>query len=87
MTEDEDPIVILARGAREAIERDRALAAMIGVLFGALREADIINSAAFDDAVLIADGLLPDAETLAGTELLTVIRLVADQIVVSRDNG
>ena len=74
------PIEVLLREARMAVERDRALAAVLGVFLGALRVKGVFDQMEFDQAIDIADGLLLDAETGAGGEIINVVRLTADQI-------
>ena len=73
-------IAVLSREARMAVERDRALAAVLGVFLGALRVKGVFDQTEFGQAIDIADGLLLDAETGAGGEIINVVRLTADQI-------
>ncbi len=75
-----NPIAVLSREARMAVERDRALAAVLGVFLGALRAKGVFDQTEFDQAIDMADGLLMDAETGAGGEIINVVRLTADQI-------
>ncbi len=74
------PIEVLLREARMAVERDRALAAVLGVFLGALRAKGVFDQTEFDQAIDMADGLLMDAETGAGGEIINVVRLTADRI-------
>ena len=74
------PIEVLLREARMAVERDRALAAVLGVFLGALRVKGVFDQTEFGQAIDIADGLLLDGETGVGGEIINVVRLTADQI-------
>ncbi len=73
-------IAMLSREARMAVERDRALAAVLGVFLGALRAKGVFDQTEFDQAIDMADGLLLDGETGVGGEIINVVRLTADQI-------
>ncbi len=74
------PIEVLLREARMAVERDRALAAVLGVFLGALRVKGVFDQTEFGQAIDMADGLLLDGETGVGGEIINVVRLTADQI-------
>ncbi len=75
-----NPIAVLLREARMAVERDRALAAVLGVFLGALRVKGVFDQTEFGQAIDMADGLLLDGETGVGGEIINVVRLTADQI-------
>jgi hypothetical protein len=66
---------------RLLLSQNRALAACLGTLMGALRLTGALDDAVLADIFARADAGLPDETSLGGAETLATLRVLADQII------